>query len=126
YICDRMNDRIQVFTMDGEYKRCINPGLIMPSALASFGETLVVAELSARLVLLDINDQIIDLIGDGRADYVELEGWPNRLRDGCPVWPEDLVDGKFNSPHGLTADPSGNIYVFEWLIKGRYIKLQLK
>ena len=34
-----------------------------------------------------------------------------------------LEPGKFNSPHGVATDAAGNIYVSEWLIGGRYIKL---
>ena len=36
-----------------------------------------------------------------------------------------LVEGRFNSPHGITSDGEGNIYVTEWLIGGRYTKLAL-
>jgi hypothetical protein len=31
----------------------------------------------------------------------------------------------FNSPHGISSDNDGNIYVSEWLIGGRYTKLRL-
>ena len=38
--------------------------------------------------------------------------------------PSDLHPGKFNSPHGMTIDKDGNIYVAEWLIGGRMTKLR--
>ncbi|MCH7801943.1 MAG: 6-bladed beta-propeller, partial [Chloroflexi bacterium] len=36
---------------------------------------------------------------------------------------ETLIEGKFNSPHGIASDGDGNIYVAEWLIGGRINKL---
>jgi hypothetical protein len=52
-------------------------------------------------------------------------GWPNAKNDrGELVRPPSLTAGKFNSPHGLAADRAGNLYAAEWLIGGRYTKLQ--
>jgi hypothetical protein len=31
--------------------------------------------------------------------------------------------GKFNSPHGIATDCDGAIYVSEWLVGGRLVKL---
>lgn len=125
YVADRGNDRIQIFAPNGSFIKCLDEGFITPSAFATFDKYLVVAELNARLVILDADDQIIGEIGNGR-DYVERTGWPNRLDANgepvCPLW--DIAEGKFNSPHGIAADPSGNIYVSEWLIGDRYTKLK--
>jgi len=35
-----------------------------------------------------------------------------------------LETGKFNSPHGLAVDAQGNLFVAEWLIGGRFIRLE--
>jgi DNA-binding beta-propeller fold protein YncE len=125
YVADRRNNRIQVFRPDGSFLKCIDKGLITPSAFASFDDILVVAELNARIVLLDNNDRIIASIGEGRR-YREREGWPNRLdENGKPADARSLLDeGTFNSPHGIAATPDGSIYVSEWLIGDRYTKLE--
>jgi hypothetical protein len=43
-----------------------------------------------------------------------------------PAWPNEttLIPGKFNSPHGATADAEHNIFVVEWRIGGRVLKLE--
>jgi hypothetical protein len=42
---------------------------------------------------------------------------------GNTVRVTDLGPGVFNSPHGLAADASGTLYVPEWLIGGRLVRL---
>ncbi len=124
YIADRANDRIQVYSADGTFLRCMTDGLITPSAFASFDDVLVVAELNARLLLMDLDDRIIGYLGAGH-EYLDRPGWPNKIDGDAPASPLDVLEqGKFNSPHGLAADPGGNIYVAEWLIGNRWIKLE--
>ena len=51
------------------------------------------------------------------------DGWPNaRDAAGDLVRPE-LAPGRFNSPHTIAADGDGNLYVTEWVIGGRLVKL---
>ncbi len=125
YVADRMNNRIQIFSPDGCYLGCVDEGLITPSVFGSFGQYLVVGELNARLVLLDGDDRLVGTIGEGH-EYLERPGWPNRLgEEGEPVSPlDDIAPFTFNSPHGVAVDPTGNIYVSEWLIGDRFTKLK--
>ena len=116
YIADRGNRRIQVYDLEGNFKRaCGSEFLTSPSAFAAAGDLLIVAELRARLALLNLADNLIGYLGDNTS-VAEVEGWPNV--------PSHLVEpGKFNSPHGIATDERGNIYVAEWLIGGRFTKL---
>jgi hypothetical protein len=34
-----------------------------------------------------------------------------------------LEPGVLRTPHGITSDAGGNVYVSEWLVGGRVIKL---
>jgi hypothetical protein len=122
YIADRSNGQIQVYGLDGTYKKCFGkaPGaswLHSPSGFASWNNFLIVAELrGSRVTLLDLDDNPVTYVGENSGAFIYNEGWPN-------VPHETLSPGKFNSPHGIAADINGNIYVAEWLIGSRVNKL---
>ncbi len=126
YVADRSNRRIQVFDPEGQFKRSFGEDFLSsPSAFALLDDdTLVVAELRARLALVDRDDRLIGYLGADEA-VCDRPGWPNaKNAAGEPIRPPSLAAAKFNSPHGLTADQDGTLYVAEWLIGGRYTKLQ--
>lgn len=126
YVADRASNRVQVYDAEGNYLRVIDDGLLeTPSVFSTFGDYMVIGELKARLVILDIDDKLVGYLGDGK-HHVQKEGWPNRKdKEGGTVCPlDDIPVGEFNSPHGMVADKDGNIYVSEWLIGDRFTKLQ--
>ena len=54
----------------------------------------------------------------------DVAGCPNNHNErGEGVRTALLEPGKFNSPHGMAVDARGNLYVAEWQIGGRSIKL---
>jgi sugar lactone lactonase YvrE len=124
YVADRANARVQVYDMEGGFKRSFGDDfLTTPSAFVTYGDLLVIAELRARLAITDMDDNLVVYLGDNE-QVCEVDGWPNNAGESGEIIPTSLLEaGKFNSPHGLTADAEGNLYVAEWLIGGRVIKL---
>jgi hypothetical protein len=121
YVADRSNRRLVVYSVDGSFLRTISVAeLTSPSALAIAGDMLVVAELFGAITALDIEDRSIGALGD--ESVTTRPGWPNRLDGG--TYAPHLHAMSFNSPHGVTADANGNIFVAEWLVGGRLVQLE--
>ena len=121
-VADRDNRRLVVFDLEGRYRRVVGAGeLTSPSGLAVSGELLVVSELYGSLAVFDLSDAVVGTLG--RQGDQDRPGWPNQLDASGSVVRADLSNNVFNSPHGITADGEGAIYVSEWLIGGRLVRL---
>lgn len=101
YVADRANDRIEVFSLDLEYKRTISD-VRKPCCFYQSHGKLYIPELDARVTVLDADDKIIARLGDGVGDKEAVNK------------PE-----KFALPHALTVDSRGDLYVIEWVPFGR-------
>ena len=123
YVADRTNGRIAVFGLGGDYLRDVGAGVLTsPSGMATSGDLLFVTELHGRVAVFDGGDEWIGHLGE--TPQPESEVWPNALDDaGNAVRPPNLLAGQFNSPHGVATDASGTVYVTEWLIGGRLVRL---
>jgi hypothetical protein len=125
YVCDRGNARIQVYGVDGVFRREIDGGsLAAPTWIAADGDRLVLVEFKPpRLTILDRDDRLVGYIAMD-ADAPQRAGWPNGMAsDGAVRRYAGTLPGRLNSPHAATADARGDIYVTEWLIGGRITKL---
>jgi len=124
YVADRANGRVQVYDLEGNYQRVFGGDfLTTPSGFATHGDLLIIAELRARLTLCGKNDEFVCYLG-ANEPVCDVEGWPNNKDASGKIIPTSLLEtGKFNSPHGLAVDGQGNLYVAEWLIGGRFIRL---
>jgi hypothetical protein len=106
YIADRANQRLEVYSLELEYKRSLAE-FRLPCCFYQQGGKLYVPELEARVSVLDENDKVVARLGDGKGiSDAEISKHP----------------GKFAKPHALTLDSKGNLFVLEWLPWGRVRK----
>ena len=124
YVADRTNGRVQVYDLEGGFKRVFGQDfLTSPSGFVTHGDQMIIAELSARLTVTDAADGLVCYLGANDA-VCDVDGWPNNENNAGEIVPTSLLErGKFNSPHGMAVDADGNLYIAEWLIGGRFIKL---
>ncbi len=120
-VADRANGRLQWFTLEGKHLKTLD-GFILPANIDSLKDVLLVPDLSARITLLDENDQVIVHLGedpDWRAQVLK-DKMKLRSNENGEGW----VAGKFLHPHDACFDPAGNIFVAEWVNTGRITKLR--
>lgn len=124
YISDRTNARIQVYDIEGNFRRVVGEGVVVtPTDMVVVGDELALTDFTqARVTILGIEDQLVEHIGANPA-AADRDSWPNAREQGGDLVRPSLEVGKFNSPHTLAADADGNLYVSEWLLGGQLTKL---
>ncbi len=106
YIADRANNRIEIYSLELEYKRTV-PGVKNPCCFYQHEGHLYIPELAARVTIMDADDKFVAHLGDGAGiKQPDIQQHPD----------------KFATPHALTVDSKGNFYVLEWLAFGRVRK----
>jgi hypothetical protein len=117
YIADRMNRRIQVYDLDGRFKRVVSDAVDTSAcAFIQHGDFTLIPEAPyrARITILDPNDRVVVTLGENDQACAQT-GFPND---------RGLVEsGRFVTPHSVATDAVGNIYVVEWITGGRITKL---
>jgi hypothetical protein len=113
-VCDRENNRLQAFGLDGSHKEVLQAEVRRPCKIARRGADLVVADLAGRVTILDEDNNVVAHLGDNPDPS-------KRAKNGVPK--EDWRDGEFIAPHSACWDAEGNLYVMDWLALGRVSKL---
>ncbi|MEO1614561.1 MAG: 6-bladed beta-propeller [Planctomycetota bacterium] len=115
-ICDRNHKpkgRLVHYTTEGEFLEEVVTGLGMPTSVSIQGDFVSVPDLQGRLVILDKTNTIIAVLGHN----------PNPKKRGFRVPQEEWIEGIFSGTHGSAWDADGNLYVQDWNISGRLMKL---
>ncbi len=116
-ICDRNHQprgRLLHYDLDGNYIEEVVTGLGMPTSVAIHGDYVSVPDLHGRLVILDKTNTIIAVLGNnpdpkkGRSFNIPQDQW---------------IEGVFSGTHGSYWDAEGNLYVQDWNVSGRIMKL---
>jgi DNA-binding beta-propeller fold protein YncE len=104
YVADRANNRIQIFTPQGAYLD-MWPGFLQPCKIyVAPDDIMYVAELGARVSILDLDGNVLGRWGGERSH----------------------APGQFWGPHGIWADSNGDVYVSEVLEGARLQKFARK
>jgi hypothetical protein len=124
-VADRINGRIQVYDLDGRFRRAFGEGILRgPTHLAADADRLVVTDLLAgRVTILDANGGLVAHLfaqpePPGSWDEVE-DHWPLVHSDDGTLTGAPFEPGVFRTPHGVAVDSRGTIYVTEFAIGGR-------
>jgi DNA-binding beta-propeller fold protein YncE len=121
YAADRFNNRIQRFSLDGQYLGEWG-GLHLPQSVRKGPDGLFyVAELAHRISVLSADGAIVARWGDGvEVDDAEIGGVELALPDAPSRDPmirgrvhHDPGPGLFCAPHGIAVDSQGSFYVAE-------------
>jgi DNA-binding beta-propeller fold protein YncE len=112
-VCNRNNNRVEHWDLDGNFVKVIQKDLRMPAAVHIRGDHAVIPELQGRVTVLDKSGAIAAQVGDNPNEK-------HRANFGLP--PDQWKDGICNSPHGASIDKDGNLIVTEWSQFGRLHK----
>lgn len=110
-VADRENRRLVRYGLDGKLEAVLAINLRRPGGIAFHGDTVAIAELEARVILLDKQFQPIVELGDNpdRGQWANYDAARN--------------ERFFCAPHAVCFDRDGNLYVQEWNRAGRLHKL---
>ncbi len=113
-VADRAKNRLVHFDLEGNWIGVHASNLRLPCAVSILGDDLAVAELKARVTILDKTGTPVAFLGDN----------PNKAQwSNFKVPPQEQKLGIFTAPHGLSFDKAGNLYVQDWNVSGRVTKL---
>jgi hypothetical protein len=110
FVCDRENDRIQIFAADGEFQsmwtNVIRPGDLFIDA----DNNVYVGEMSHAAGSTNMAGRPLTETHHCQLTIRDLEG---RILTQLGGSPDPCAAGSFASPHGLWVDSRGDLYVGE-------------
>lgn len=116
-ICDRNHQpkgRLLHYSLEGEFIEEVITGLGMPTSASVQGDYVSVPDLHGRLVILDKSNTIMAVLGHN----------PDPAKRANFNIPQDQwIEGVFSGTHGSYWDAEGNLYVQDWNVAGRIMKL---
>ena len=116
-ICDRNHKpkgRLLHYSLDGKFIAVVVTGLGMPTSVAVQGDYVSVPDLHGRVVILDKSNTIISVLGHNVNPGT-------RVNFNVPQ--KNWIEGVFSGTHGSYWDKDGNLYVQDWNVSGRLMKL---
>lgn len=117
-VCDRNHQpkgRLLHYSLEGEFMEVVITGLGMPTSAVVQGDYVSVPDLHGRVVILSKTNTICAVLGHnddagkGRAYGIPQSQWR---------------EGVFSGTHGSYFDNDGNLFVQDWNVDGRIVKLR--
>ena len=116
-ICDRNHKpkgRLVHYDLEGNFIEEVITGLGMPTSVAIQGDYVSVPDLHGRVVILNKSNTIMAVLGHN----------PDPRTGGSFNVPQsNWIEGVFSGTHGSYWDKNGNLYVQDWNVSGRIMKL---
>lgn len=116
-VCDRNHmpkGRLVHYSLEGEFLDEVVTGLGMPTSAVVQGDFVSVPDLKGRVVILDKDNTIMSVLGYN----------PDPALGGNYNVPQDKwIEGIFSGTHGSSWDKDGNLYIQDWNVSGRIMKL---
>ncbi len=116
-VCDRNHKpkgRLLHYSLEGEFIAVVVTGLGMPTSVSVQGDYVSVPDLHGRVVILDKSNTIMAVLGHNPDP---------QKRGNFRVPQEQWIEGVFSGTHGSYWDKDGNLYVQDWNVSGRIMKL---
>jgi hypothetical protein len=116
-ICDRNHapqGRLLHYDLDGNFIAEVIAGLGMPTSAAVQGDYVSVPDLHGRLIILDKTNTIVAVLGYNADPETKVN---------YNVPQDKWIEGVFSGTHGSYWDKDGNLYVQDWNVSGRIMKL---
>lgn len=116
-ICDRNHQpkgRLLHYDLNGNFLEVVITGLGMPTSVSVQGDYVSVPDLHGRVVILNKNNTIMAVLGHNPDPA-------KGAKFGIPQ--EEWIEGIFSGTHGSYWDKDGNLYVQDWNVSGRIMKL---
>lgn len=115
-VCNRNNNRVEHWDLDGNFMGIIQKDLRMPAAVHIRGDYAVFPELQGRVTVIGKDGKIAAQLGDNpiKSQHANFG-----------LEPAKWTEGNCNSPHGASIDAEGNVIVSEWTAFGRLHKFAL-
>lgn len=116
-ICDRNHQpkgRLLHYDLNGEFIEEVVTGLGMPTSANVQGDFVSVPDLNGRLVILDKKNTIISVLGHNDDP---------KTNTNFNVPQDKWIEGIFNGTHGSSFDKDGNLFIQDWNVSGRIMRL---
>ena len=104
------------YDLDGNFIEEAATKISWPTAIAINGDYVSVTSLEGRVSILDKSNAVVAVLGYNANTGENAGAW-------YKVPQQDWVEGVFSGTHGSYWDKDGNLYVQDWNMDGRIMKL---